>query len=558
MKPDPRSAEFITLIDRWLDQTATAEEAARLWQAVAECPQCAAALAAASRFESLLAEAVSERASEIKMLAPAVRSIDQKETQAAQRPLRQGTAQSPWGAKTRRWVGAAAAVLVAGLVSVYFWNEAGFERPPVIVHELVGPIQQPPLKLPKASNKTVVSEAPKITESAAQEPKELLTEHLDRFFLTGVSLDNIPLSRAIGILQGQLNEVNRDAALALDQLRVLVPTGASQRRITFHSGPIPFLKAVRAVAALAGCEVEVSEPQITITIQQSIYPELVKKRVLSDMLAGRLNASGSPSISDPDRLAALRADAESLGVKPAIDGSVAITRGQWEALKMLTETRDLLGRLPMPSYAIYAVPGNNQPASNRVLTAKEVDEERKKIVAAKSVPLIIFTPQLASPTNRAPIQFLPYGNTVSLTLNPAYDPGADRRQNMGPQPSADPVVVATGAIVDSPPGQGQIVGAATINTNGDGLGKDGNVQFAWGGTNTYTGGNTNVQSGALVNIGSGYNIVARTASQSSNSTNVFQGNAQAEAMAMATDHSASTGANLIVVPVPPPTPPAAP
>jgi hypothetical protein len=350
------------------------------------------------------------------MLAPVVRSIDQKETQAAQRPLRQGTAQSPWGAKTRHWVGAAAAVLVAGLVSVYFWNEAGFERPTVIVHELVGPIQQPPLKLPKASNKTVGSEAPKIAESAVQEPKELLTEHLDRFFLTGVSLDNIPLSRAIGILQGQLNEVNRDAALALDQLRVLVPTGASQRRITFHSGPIPFLKAVRAVAALAGCEVEVSEPQITITIQQSIYPELVKKRVLSDMLAGRLNASGSPSISDPDRLAALRADAESLGVKPAIDGSVAITRGQWEALKMLTETRDLLGRLPMPSYAIYAVPGNNQPASNRVLTAKEVDEERKKIVAAKSVPLIIFTPQLASPTNRAPIQFLPYGDTVSLTL----------------------------------------------------------------------------------------------------------------------------------------------
>ena len=565
MKPDPRSAEFITLIDRWLDQTATAEEAARLWQAVAECPHCAAALAAASRFESLLAEAVSERASEMKMLAPAVRSIDQKETQAAQRPLRQGTAQGPWSAKTRRWVGAAAAVLVAGLVSVYFWNEAGFERPPVIVHELVGPIQQPPLKLPKASNRTVGSEAPKITESAAQEPKELLTVHLDRFFLTGVSLDNIPLSRAIGILQGQLNEVNRDAALALDQLRVLVPTGASQRRITFHSGPIPFLKAVRAVAALAGCEVEVSEPQITITIQQSIYPELVKKRVLSDMLAGRLNAGGSPSISDPDRLAALRADAESLGVKPAIDGSVAITRGQWEALKMLTETRDLLGRLPMPSYAIYAVPGNNQPASNRVLTAKEVDEERKKIVAAKSVPLIIFTPQLASPTNRAPIQFLPYGDTVSLTLNPAYDPGADRRQSMGPQPrpDPDPVLVATGEIVEgggesggptilfSP--LGQIVGAATINTYGDVLGKGGNVQFGLSDTYTYTG-STTVQSGVLAFDNSGSNIVARTAGLNSNSTITVQGNVSAETMARINQFAASTGATLIVVPVTPPPP----
>jgi hypothetical protein len=311
--------------------------------------------------------------------------------------------------------------------------------------------------------------------------------------------------------------------------------------------------------------VEVSEPQITITIQQSIYPELVKKRVLSDMLAGRLNASGSPSISDPDRLAALRADAESLGVKPAVDGSVAITRGQWEALKMLTETRDLLGRLPMPSYAIYAVPKTDQPASNRVLTAKEVDEERKKIVAAKSVPLIIFTPQLASPTNRAPIQFLPYGDTVSLTLNPAYDPGADRRQSMGPQPrpDPDPVLVATGEIVEgggesggptilfSP--LGQIVGAATINTYGDVLGKGGNVQFGLSDTYTYTG-STTVQSGVLAFDNSGSNIVARTAGLNSNSTITVQGNVSAETMARINQFAASTGATLIVVPVTPPPP----
>jgi hypothetical protein len=306
----------------------------------------------------------------------------------------------------------------------------------------VGPIQQPPLRLPKATSNPI-NDAVKIAEATSQEPKELLTEHLDRFFLTGVSLDQVPLGRAIGILRGQLNEVNQDAALALDQLRVLVPTGAAQRRITFHSGAIPFLKAVRAVAALAGCEVEISEPQITITIQQSIYPELVKKRVLSDMLAGRLNATGTPSITDPERLAALREDAESLGVKPAADGSVAITRGQWEALKMLTETRDMLGRLPMPSYAIYAVPRDNQPQSNRVLTAKEVDKERQKISAAQSVPLIIFTPQPVSPTNRHPIQFQPYGDKISLILQPTHDPEAERRATMGPQPSSDPVVVGT-------------------------------------------------------------------------------------------------------------------
>ncbi len=449
MKPDPRSAEFITLIDRWLDQTATAEEAARLWQAVAECPQCAAALAAASRFEFLLESTVQERASERKLMAPvAMPSIEDKPRQELS-PLRQGTKPSSlWGSQTRRWVASAAALIVASLVSVYFWNEAGMERPAVAVHELVGPIQQPPLRLPKAPSNPIKDEV-KVADAKSQEPKELLTAHLDRFFLTGVSLDKVPLSRAIGILQGQLNEVNRDAALALDQLRVLVPTGASQRRITFYSGPIPFLKAVRAVAALAGCEVEVSEPQITITIQQSIYPELVKKRVLSDMLAGRLNARGSPSITDPERLAALREDAESLGVKPAVDGSIAITRGQWEALKMLTETRDLLGRLPMPSYAIYAVPTNNQLTGNRVLSAKEAEQELQKIATAKAVPLVIFTPQLASPTNRAPIQFLPYGDTVSLNLNPAYDAEVDRRASMGPQPGSDPMVAGGGIFISS-------------------------------------------------------------------------------------------------------------
>lgn len=337
------------------------------------------------------------------------------------------------------------------------------ERPAVAVHELVGPIQQPPLLLPQAPSNPIKDEV-KIADANSQEPKELLTDHLDRFFLTGVSLDKVPLSRAIGILQGQLNEVNRDAALALDQLRVLVPTGASQRRITFHSGPIPFLKAVRAVAALAGCEVEVSEPQITITIQQSIYPELVKKRVLSDMLAGRLNASGSPSITDPERLAALREDAESLGVKPAVDGSVAISRGQWEALKMLTETRELLGRLPMPSYAIYALPSDNQPQTNRVLTAEEVDKERQKMAAAKAVPLVTFTPQLASPTNRAPIQFQPYGDTVSLTLNPAYDPEADRRARMGPQPGANPVVASAMPVIKEN-GEGILISGRHLGVN---------------------------------------------------------------------------------------------
>jgi hypothetical protein len=566
MKPDPHSAEFITLIDRWLDQTASAEEAARLWQAVAECPDCAAALAAAARFESLLGATVQERASEKRLTAPVALPTQEKAQRQPQRPLRQGTAQSGvWGASTRQWVAAVAALIVVSLVSVFFWNEAGMERPAVVVHELVGPIQQPPLRLPKApsrSTQDLTSKAGDLTEVVSTEPKELLTDHLDRFFLTGVSLDKVPLGRAIGILQGQLHEVNRDAALALDQLKVLVPTLASQRRITFHSGPIPFLKAVRAVAALAGCEVEVSEPQITITIQQSIYPEMVKKRVLSDMLAGRLNATGSPSITDPERLAALREDAESLGVKPAVNGSVAITRGQWEALKMLTETRDLLGRLPIPSYAIYAVPKTDpQPETTRVLTPKEEATARKKIVESKLEPLIIFTPQLASPTNRAPIQFQPYGDTVSLTLNPAYDPEADRRARMGPQVLPDPVIVSTRTIESNPEkvlGLGGSNTGAGLRINPDSISNNGNGTFS--GANTTITGASSVQSGGTsALIGSNLQISGAGISSANGrvTTVTVAGNMSAETMTSAAALAARTGATLIIVPAtnPPPPPP---
>jgi hypothetical protein len=547
MKPDPRSAEFITLIDRWLDQTATAEEAACLWQAVAECPQCAAALAAASRFESLLETTVQERASERKMMAPAALPSTPRETQQKQRPLQQGTAWAvTWNTNTRHKIAAAAAVIVIGFVSVYFWNEAGMERPATAKHELVGPIQQPPLRLPKATSNPI-NDAVKIAEATSQEPKELLTEHLDRFFLTGVSLDQVPLGRAIGILRGQLNEVNQDAALALDQLRVLVPTGAAQRRITFHSGAIPFLKAVRAVAALAGCEVEISEPQITITIQQSIYPELVKKRVLSDMLAGRLNATGTPSITDPERLAALREDAESLGVKPAADGSVAITRGQWEALKMLTETRDMLGRLPMPSYAIYAVPKTDQQAdTTRVLTPEEVQEKRKKIAESKAVPLIIFTPQVASPTNRSPIQFQPYGDSVSLTLHPAYDPEAERRSNMGPNVGPDPVVVSTGRVGSD--------GPQTLTLNGSATGGGATLAFdadsiTKSGVGTVNLANTSTSTGARTTQGGDLQLMGNGASNSTNPTSItVASNVSAETMANINAYVAATGATLVILP----------
>jgi hypothetical protein len=523
MKIDPHSAEFADLIDRWLDGTATTEEAARLWQAVGECPECARELAMASRFESLLEVTVKERAAE--KVAPPIPTLGTARNPVPSRPARRP---SVWLQPEMRWIAAVAALVVTGFFTALFWPEAQPAKPAVAAHETVAPIPQPPVRrLPDQQN--AVAQRNGSPEAMPSQPEVPLVERLDRFFLTGVSLDKIPLGRAIGILQGQLREVNYEEKLALDQLRVLVPTDASQRQVTLHCGPIPFLKAVRAVAALAGCEVVVSEPQITITIQQSIYPQLAEKRVLSDMLAGRLNKNGSAMVDDPTRLAALRQDATTLGVTAQSDGTVAMTRGQWEALKMLTETRDYIGSLPLPAYAVYSVDEKEPKKSDQTLSSAEVQDLRQQVAASGVQPLITFTPQLAGASNVDPIQLEPIGETLALTLNPGSI-ASKADPNAGPS-QLEPLVFGsldTNFIV----GTGQ-----TNNVSLDG----GMIHFNADSTFLRTGQGTMTLSGTN-SVGSNQ-VIAR------GNITVNSKQISAETMRAIVAWAAANGATLVVLPV---------
>ena len=533
MKPDPHSAEFADLIGRWLDQTATAEEAERLWQAVGECPECAREFAMSARFEALLGAAVAERAAE-KKLIPALPEVVTPTTLLQPVPPRRVTV---WLQPEFRSLMATAALVAISFLSVFFWPDAPEGGPVAASHETVAPIPQPPLRRLKkqAEDGAQLGQRPQDQMPRPASDPVPLVHHLDRFFLTGVSLEKVPLSRAIGILQGQLREVNYEDKLMLDQLRVLVPTDAAQRRVTLHCGPIPFLKAVRAVAALAGCDVIVSEPQITITIQQSIYPQLAEKRVLSDMLAGRLTADGKPLVDDAVRLAALSEDAATLGVALQADGTVAMTRGQWEALKMLTETRDYIGTLPVPMYGIYAITKEDTEDKSRALTPGEVNLLKQHLNGMGVQPLLTFTPQLASLGNHSPIRLEPLGDTIATTISNASNPSES-----GPAVGWNLIGTDDGSFVG---------GAGTLSLGTVGAGAL--LTFNGSASGTNVDGATNTTNRVFVGAGA-LSSNAQAGGAFSPKTVTVRGSVSAEIMAQAQAYADSVGATLVLLPVDPP------
>jgi hypothetical protein len=248
--------------------------------------------------------------------------------------------------------------------------------------------------------------------------------------------------------------------LDLAKLRIHVPTGASARRVTFFSGAIPFLKAVRSVAALAGCDVLVSEPEITLTMQSGIFPHLAEKRTLSDMLAGRLNADGTAMVDDADRLAGLWEDAATLGIAVNEDGSAALSRGQWEALRMMSDSRDQVGRIPMPAFAVYVVPTDTL-AQNRALTPEEIAAFQRSIVVQGIQPLTTITPQLAGPNNLDPVVFEPDGEEGALALQSGNNNASQSPQNSGPQQTYGLVHTRIGSMSMSDLTMLRVIGAST-------------------------------------------------------------------------------------------------
>ncbi|MDZ4286595.1 MAG: hypothetical protein U0984_01475, partial [Prosthecobacter sp.] len=426
MSLNPHSSEFAHLVTAWLDETATAEEAAQLWQAVAESPECALEFAAAARFESLLAETVQERAGEKTALRQVVAGQFKTPPQAKDR-----------APAARRWqmpLRAAAAIALLSSLAWLLWPaaetpkmaEISSPKPgtvPTVSHSPAAPVRRLPLVSPVAAD-------------AADTGGKSLPQRLDSFFLAGVALDQVPLREALGILQGQLQELNFLNAEALQKLRVTVPADAAGRRITFHSGSIAFLKAVRAVAALGGCEVTVDEPTLALILQRGIFPQVAERRDLRNILAGRVNADGTAAASDPDRLAALMADASSLGIaldptRPlAEQASLPMTRGQWAALQLLTDTREQLSQFPMPNFQLYLTEGDPSEA-DKVIEEDQAKKMQANFQSTGTAPVAVVTPVLSplfalgsqAPT-LPPITAQPLGEVTQVTVNWSLPPSS--------------------------------------------------------------------------------------------------------------------------------------
>lgn len=399
MHPHADSAEFDRLLDRWLDDSATAAEAKLFWRYVTEREDCAREFAAAARFEGLLADTIKARdveaeARKILTVTPRMTVAGKTSMLVAAAPVR------PAQPTSLRGFAIAAGLMVAGLITAMLWPSATV-RPEVVQQTpkaSVKPIASPVLPdFQKTSPAPMPPlESPALPAGATQPVEVTLIERLDRFFINGVLLDNVPLGQALALLQQQLVQTDYLKTLPLSALRVTVPAGATARRVSFQSESIPYLKAVRAVAALAGCDVQVDGLSITLILQPGTFPQVVERRALADLLAGRLSRDGTAMIQDEGRVAALWEDAALLGIATAEDGTANLSRGQWEALRTMTDARDQMGLFVLPAFALYVVPQESVPQEG-VLTPDQTLQFQQNAGQAGIQPVASVTPNLAAP-----------------------------------------------------------------------------------------------------------------------------------------------------------------
>jgi len=421
MPPAAHSPEFARLVQHWLDETATPDEAALLWQRVAECPDCAREFAAAARFESLLAETVATPAKALFTVLPGGKEA------AAPVGVKLGGSKP---AHVRHLLRAAAVLALLGWIA-WLLRPAPQDSPQT-ARKTPAAKQILPQKRTLVGAATAPSTPVPNVDKLPALPHIPLPERLERFFLTSVSFDQVPLSQALGLLQGQLQELNYLKTADLERLRVTVPAEAAGRRISFHSGPIVFLKAVRAIAALGGCEVSVDEPTLALILHREIFPQVPERRDVREILAGRVNADGSAADSDPARISELMKDAASLGLAVTPEttaemlAALLVTRGQWTALQVLTDAREQLRSYPAPIFQMYVEEvEENPPQEDRVLDAEEVTAQRQAnlvrgitpvaVVQASVTPIIPIIMQGAQVPLQPLLTAQPVGEVVQVT-----------------------------------------------------------------------------------------------------------------------------------------------
>ncbi len=393
------SPEFARLATRWLDGCATDQEAAQLWEHVRNDPACAQEFAAHARFDLLMEDTLGEQRRE-QGVADGVRlEMGRHRT----RVLR------------RRVMAAAAAAALLGFLA--WLAMPGHPDAPEVVH---APAVSPPvshLTLPEGVKRgTTILLARNEPPPATPKP-DSLRHRLDDFFLLGVDLDKVPLGAAIKRLEDQLRELNFANAPDLASLHVQIPADAANRSVTFHSGSISFLKALRVLAGLTGYELDVGDATLALISRPNTDPYRTETRNIRELAA----SFGTPSDPSRDRASEMVHDAFALGLKLFLsDGvitTVQATPGELQALALLAQSRDQVRAMPPAQFYIRASHGT-PGAQDRILTGMDAERERRDFfLSAGPSPPVITVPL----TENSAAQQVPQPNVILFSAGPVGD-----------------------------------------------------------------------------------------------------------------------------------------
>lgn len=414
----PDSPEFARLATRWLDGVCSREEAERLWAAIGESHACARAFAEMTRFELLLETTSTEMAREAVVAIVA----EQKGTQHRRRMI------------VRQTLKIAALALVLGSVLWFLWpeTEPGV-TPSHIIAEAKAP--QPVLVQRPGQPDRLLITPPTAATAVKAKP---LPQHLNDFFLTALHFDKTPLRDAVRQLEAQMRSLNFARASDLDRLHIALPASALGREITFHSENISFLKALRAIAALADCDVNVTDTSMALSTRPMPPNAPVENRAVASLIA----ADGIGRHSSIDDLLT---DARALGMI-AGDGQnrptqLTGTAAQFEALSHMADSRRQINQLPDLSFLAFLMPSGTHDQS-RVLTTAE-----QKALASRATNVQTITVDPGAPSTTPAslhVTAVPAGDGYQITVSPSQPatPATDSQSLPLNTDTAAPLVAA--------------------------------------------------------------------------------------------------------------------
>ena len=404
MSSPPPSADFADLATRWLDGIATPDEASRLWAAIKGNPENARAFAEMARFELLLESTSQSVAREAIVCAVA----DEK------------TARHQHRRKMIRAAKLAAGFVLFGSIIWMLWPQGNPSSDIAATTPQSKPVSSTQVNVQPNRDRVLIAPPATISATAttAAKPRPL-PQHLDAFFLTSVQLDKMRLQDAVRQMEAQLRALNFGRTSQLDQLRVVLPASAMYREVSFKSGAISFMKALRAVAALAGCEVLATDTSVVLNTRNDGLDQIEQRKATRSLLA-------ADGLGRHIHLAELLEDARALGMV-SDDGDQDTLRGtnaQFAALALMADSRHQVRTLPDLSFFAYLAPAKPNDTS-RVLTAEEAREKAKAAPATAAV--IRVDPGSTVPTSAQAanadllITAVPAGDGTQLTISPNFN-----------------------------------------------------------------------------------------------------------------------------------------